>query len=140
MPTSNVVPYGDEDEVREPPLYTMEYGGIVKYHKDGEIITVICMNQMKTLKMLVKYKINGWTDTFWETNMGELFEIVELPKVYKNFVSAISTSVAVFSRTVYNEINDADGYSMSITVQKSANDNGKTTITGWDNHPDYQPP
>lgn len=85
MPTSNVVPYGDEDEVREPPLYTMEYRGIVKYHKDGEIITVICMNQMKTLKMLVKYKINGWTDTFWETNMGELFEIVELPKVYKNF-------------------------------------------------------
>lgn len=66
--------------------------------------------------------------------------IIELPKVYKNFVSAISTSVAVFSRTVYNEINDADGYSMSITVQKSANDNGKTTITGWDNHPDYQTP
>lgn len=71
---------------------------------------------------------------------GPFYNGLELPKIYKNFVSVISTSVDVFSRTVYNKINDADGYSMSITVQKSANDNGKTTITGWDNHPDYQTP
>ena len=140
MPTSNVVPYGDEDEVREPPLYTMEYGGIVKYHKDGEIITVICMDRMKTLKMLVEYKINGWTDTAWQTTLGELFDIIELPWEFTSFVGIISTSVAVFNRTVYNEINDADGYSMSITGQEDTDDDGTTTLTGWDDHPDYQTP
>lgn len=140
MPASEAVPYGDEDEVREPPLYTMEYGGIVKYHKDGEIITVICMDRMKTLKMLVEYKINGWTDTAWQTTLGELFDIIELPWEFTSFVGIISTSVAVFNRTVYNEMNDADGYSMSITVQEDADDDGTTTLTGWDNHPDYQTP
>lgn len=126
---ASIVPFGDEDEVRDPPLVTLPYGGVVNYYIGEMEVTEILMDPERTLNYLL------------DSNEIQLSTIVKdmigmIPYI-GNLYSAVS---GAGDSDLWSMIKDADYYTNIYQYFDVDDRIYKEIVMPWVDHPECQIP
>ena len=145
---SSISRRGDDDEVRDPPEYSMPYGGFVRYYiNDGRTMVQILFLDRAGTRELITETNGNLSASFGSVISDVLFNLNfdDADNMFGSFTTlldVISVSVAIQEGLVYADINEANGWTM-IKTESSVSTGEVTknpTVSGWHEHPNFQTP